>query len=50
VPTIIITADDAPETRERCLSAGTAAYLCKPFDDRALLAMVARLVRGASEP
>jgi FixJ family two-component response regulator len=50
VPTIIITADDAPETRQRCLSAGTAAYLCKPFDDHALLAMIARLVPGAVEP
>ena len=50
VPTIIITADDAPETRERCLSAGTAAYLCKPFDDRTLLAMVTRLVTRAVEP
>ncbi len=50
VPTIIITADDAPETRERCLSAGTAAYLCKPFDDRTLLAMIARVVAGAAEP
>lgn len=50
VPTIIISADDAPETRERCLSAGTAAYLCKPFDDRILLAMIARVVGGIAEP
>jgi FixJ family two-component response regulator len=50
VPTIIITADDAPETRERCLSAGTAAYLCKPFDDRTLLAMIAQVVGGAARP
>jgi FixJ family two-component response regulator len=49
VPTIIITADDAPETRERCLSAGTDAYLCKPFDDRTLLAIVTRLVTRAVE-
>jgi len=50
VPTIIITADDTPETRERCLSAGTAAYLCKPFDDCALLTMISRVVQGAAEP
>ena len=50
LPTIIITADDAPETRERCLSAGTAAYLCKPFDDRTLLAMIARVVEAAADP
>jgi FixJ family two-component response regulator len=49
VPTIIISADDAPETRERCLSAGTAAYLCKPFDDRILLSMIARVVGGVGE-
>jgi len=51
VPTIIIiTAGDAPETRERCLSAGTTAYLCKPFDDCALLAAITRVVEGAAEP
>jgi len=50
VPTIIITADDAPETRERCLSAGTAAYLCKPFDDCTLLATIARVVGAAADP
>ena len=42
-------AKDAPETRERCLSAGTDAYLCKPFDDRTLLAIVTRLVTRAVE-
>jgi FixJ family two-component response regulator len=46
VPTIIISADDTAETRERCLAAGTAAYLCKPFDDGILLAMIARLVEA----
>jgi FixJ family two-component response regulator len=50
VPTIIITADDAPETRERCLSAGTAAYLCKPFDDCTLLATIARVTGGPAAP
>lgn len=50
LPTIIITADDAPETRERCLSAGTTAYLCKPFDDGTLLATIARVVEAAAEP
>ena len=50
VPTIIISADDAPEIRERCLSAGTAAYLGKPFDDRTLLAMIAQVVKRAAEP
>jgi FixJ family two-component response regulator len=50
LPTIIITADDTPDTRARCLSAGSTAYLCKPFDDCALLGAIARLVEGAAEP
>jgi FixJ family two-component response regulator len=37
VPTIIITADDAPETR-------------KPFDDCTLLAIIARVVEEAAQP
>jgi FixJ family two-component response regulator len=37
VPAIIITAHDQAGTRSQCLSAGAAAYLRKPFDDKALL-------------
>ena len=37
LPTVIITAHAEPGTREKCLSAGAAAYLCKPFDDQKLL-------------
>src|SRR5882672_34478 len=33
VPAIIVTGHDEPESRARCLAAGAAAYLCKPFDD-----------------
>ena len=36
VPTIISTADDDPDTRERCRAAGNIAYLCKPFDAQTL--------------
>jgi FixJ family two-component response regulator len=36
-PTIIITAHDEPEARARCISAGVAAYLCKPLHDEMLL-------------
>jgi two-component system response regulator FixJ len=36
-PTIVITAHDEPETRERCLRAGALAYLRKPLDSRVLL-------------
>jgi FixJ family two-component response regulator len=43
-PTIIITAHDEPETRARCLSAGAAAYLCKPIHDEMLLDAIAEAV------
>ena len=40
VPTIVITADDDPETRERCRLSGSVAYLCKPFDGQTLLSVI----------
>ena len=43
-PTIIITAHDETETRARCLSAGAAAYLCKPLHDEMLLDAIAEAV------
>jgi CheY-like chemotaxis protein len=47
LPVVIITAHDAPETREQCLAAGASAYLRKPFEERELIdtitaALVAR--------
>jgi FixJ family two-component response regulator len=52
-PTIIITAHDEPETRARCLTAGVAAYLCKPLHDEMLLEAIAsvmgRVAAAASE-
>ena len=44
VPAIIVTGHDEPESRMRCLAAGAAAYLCKPFDDAALLRAVGEVV------
>jgi FixJ family two-component response regulator len=46
IPTIIITAHDDNEARQRCESAGTAAYLVKPLQDTALFAAINR-ARGA---
>ena len=32
LPIVVITAHDAPETRQQCLAAGAAAYLRKPLE------------------
>ena len=47
LPVVIITAHDEPETRARCLSAGAAAYLCKPVNDRDLLDAIATAINGS---
>jgi FixJ family two-component response regulator len=48
-PVVVITGHDTPETREQCLAAGAAAYLCKPLDDRLLLnAISAALSKSAA--
>jgi FixJ family two-component response regulator len=39
-PVIIITAQDAPASREHCMRLGAVAYLCKPLDAAALLRAV----------
>ena len=40
IPVIFITARDDVVTRERAQNSGAAAYLCKPFNDEALLAAI----------
>lgn len=48
-PVVVITGHDTPESREQCLAAGAAAYLCKPLDDRLLLnAISAALSKSAA--
>lgn len=37
LPIVIITAHDAPETREQCLAAGATAYLRKPLEEHELI-------------
>jgi FixJ family two-component response regulator len=44
VPTIVVTADDAPEARARCLAAGAIDYLRKPIGADELLAAIERAV------
>jgi CheY-like chemotaxis protein len=45
LPVIVITGQDEPENRSRCLAAGAAAYLRKPLDDELLLKTIDRAVR-----
>jgi FixJ family two-component response regulator len=40
IPVIVITAHDNAESRRRCLAEGAAAYLTKPFNIAALLAII----------
>jgi FixJ family two-component response regulator len=48
IPTVIITAHDAPETREQCIAAGAAAYLRKPLDEHVLLGTISAAVSAAA--
>lgn len=47
IPTIVITAHHDTALRERCLTAGAAAYLVKPLDDVVLLASINSAVGSA---
>ena len=40
IPTIIITAYNEPGLRERCESAGAAAFMLKPLDGKTLVAAI----------
>ena len=44
IPTIVVTADDAPEARARCMAAGALEYLRKPIGADELLAAIERAV------
>lgn len=46
VPVVVITGHDTPESRARALRLGAKGYLCKPFDDEALLAAIAASIAG----
>jgi FixJ family two-component response regulator len=40
IPSVIITGHDTPESYQRVMDAGAAAYLRKPVDDQALIDVV----------
>ena len=44
IPIVIVSARTAPETRERALAAGAAAFIDKPFDADELLRTVGRII------
>lgn len=47
IPIVIVTGHDQPETRNRALAAGAAAYLLKPVDEETLLASIAAALASA---
>jgi|SRR6516165_8832975 FixJ family two-component response regulator len=48
IPTIIITAHDEGDARQRCQAAGIAGFLLKPIEDENLLAAIAK-ARGRDD-
>jgi FixJ family two-component response regulator len=46
IPVVVLTGHDTPEARERALTGGAAAYLCKPIDDETLLAEIGAAIAG----
>lgn len=50
IPTIVVTADDAPEARARCMAAGAVEYLRKPIGADELLSAIERAVANSSRP
>jgi FixJ family two-component response regulator len=47
IPTIIITAHDDSDMRQRCEAAGTATYLLKPLQDTTFFAAIAKATSRA---
>jgi FixJ family two-component response regulator len=47
LPVVIITGDDAPESRARALSQGAKAFLRKPVDDSVLLDAIHAAIRDS---
>ena len=48
IPTIVITAYNEPGLRERCQSAGAAAFLLKPLDGSTLIGVINAATAGRS--
>ena len=50
IPTIVITAYPEPKLRRRAETAGTVAFLVKPFDGRELIARIEEALRRDRDP
>jgi CheY-like chemotaxis protein len=50
IPTIVYTADDAPEAKARYIAAGVAAYLRKPIAGDDLLTAIEQVMNRARPP
>jgi FixJ family two-component response regulator len=48
VPVVVITGHHTPESNARAVQLGAKAYLCKPVDDRTLLAAIGTAICGSS--
>jgi FixJ family two-component response regulator len=48
VPVVVLTAREEPETRERAMAAGAAAFLNKPVDSQLLLDAIFRSIAKAA--
>ncbi len=46
IPTIVITAYNEPGLRERCQSAGAAAFMVKPLDGKTLIGEINTAIHG----
>ena len=49
LPTIVYTADDAPEAQARYVATGVTEYLCKPIGADQLLAAIERVMTTPRE-
>lgn len=47
IPTIVITAHDDADYRQRCMAAGVTAYLPKPLSRDVVISAIARAIRQA---
>ena len=50
IPTIVITAHDQADLRQRCMAAGIAAYLTKPIAREVVIPAIVHAIRQSAPP